>query len=144
MFNLKQLSTDPEKAREGVWVPYRGESQLKISRSNNKELEQFKREKALENADIFQKGGEEADKLAEEVEQEALARFILRDWSGISLSEDGEETPYSVEIGKQIFADESMADFRDDVINIADNREHYRPAAEEAATKAVKKTAASS
>lgn len=142
MYSLKNLKTDPHKSVEGVWVPYRGKSSLKISRSNNHELEQFKREKALEFADVFQAGGEEAEKLAEQVEVEALARFILRDWDEIDLEGDGEATPYTVEIGKEIFANPEFADFRDDVVAIADNREHYRPAAEKAATESVKKTAA--
>lgn len=141
MFDLSSLKTDPEKSLKGTWVDYRGGSRLLVSRSNNEEIEQFKLQKALEHADVFQAGGKEAEELAEKVETEALARFVLRDWSGMTI--DGEEVEYTPELGMKIFADPHYADFREDVKAISANRGNYRPQAEAAATEAVKKTAAS-
>lgn len=141
MFDIDHLKIDPEKSEEGVWVDYLRGSSLKVSRANNKEAENFRFQKAIEFADIFNAGGEEAEKKAFEVETETMAYFILRDWDGIERA--GKELKYTPKTGMTLLADPMMQDFREDVMRIARNREHYRAASEEAAVESVKDTAAS-
>lgn len=141
MFDLDHLKVDPQKAQEGTWVDYYKGSSLLISRSNNKEAEQYRIEQAIENADVFNAGGEKAEQLAFEVETYVLAHFVLRDWDGITRG--GKPIDYTPEIGMEFLADEKFADFRDDVLRFSRNREHFRETVEAEAVAAVKPTAAS-
>lgn len=138
MFDIDTLRVDPAKANEGAWFDYRGGSKLKVAKLNNKEYQDFRVTKALELSDLLQKGDEAADAKAEEITVEALARHVLKDWSGFGTGE--EETPYSVEKAIELLSDEQLIDFREDVINFAATQGNFRP---EEAAKAVKKPAAS-
>lgn len=141
MFDLDNLRVDPEKANEGTWVPYRGGAKLKLAKFMNKEMQDYRVQKSLEHAKLLQEGGEEADKVAEDVTLHCLAHFVLKDWEGFSRG--GEEIEYSPELGKEILADEQFADFRDDVINLASSRDNYRPEDLKSAADSVKSQAAS-
>lgn len=138
MFDINSLRVDPEKASEGTWVPYRGESKVKVAKLNNKEYQEFRARKALEFSDILQKADEAADEKAEEITVEALAFFVLKDLSGFGSGT--EEIKYTPQKGIEMLGDPELADFREDIINIAANHSHYRP---EQAAEAVKKPAAS-
>lgn len=138
MFDINNLRVDPEKANEGTWVNYRGGSRLKIAKLNNKDYQDFRARKALEFSAVLQKADEEADEKAEEITVEGLARHVLKDWEGFGSGD--EETEYSVEKAIELLSDPQLADFREDVVNLAANQSHFRP---EAAAKAVKKAAAS-
>jgi hypothetical protein len=141
MFDINHLKVDPSKSQEGVWVDYLRGSQLKVARASNKQAEDHRFREAVEHADIFNAGGDKAEKLAFEIETYTLAHYVLLDWSGIE--QDGEELEYSPEIGMQILADPMFNDFREDLLRIARNREHFRVENEQAAIKAAKTTAAS-
>lgn len=144
MFDISILEVDPAKSLEGVWVDYLMGSRLKVARSTNKDAENFRMQKAIEHADLFNAGGPESDKLMFEVENEALAYFVLKDWSGIILNKNSKkETPYTPENGLKLLSDPRYTDFREAVLNIARNRQHYRDAAEAEAVSVVKETAAS-
>jgi len=138
MFDINNLRVDPEKASEGTWVNYRGGSKLKIAKLNNKDYQDFRARKALEFSSVLQKADEEADEKAEEITVEGLARHVLKDWEGFGSGD--EEIKYSVEKAIELLSDPQLADFREDVVNLAANQSHFRP---EAAAKAVKKAAAS-
>lgn len=141
MFDIDNLSVDPTKAQEGAWVDYLRGSRLCIARANNKEAENYRLRKAIEHADIFNAGGEEAEELAFEIETETIAHFILKDWEG--MMRGGKELEYSSQLGVDLLSDPRFSDFREDVLRIARNREHYREKGEAEAVDAVKKTAAS-
>jgi len=138
MFDINSLRVDPDKASEGTWVNYRGGSKLKIAKLNNKEYQEFRARKALEFSDLLQKGDEEADQVAEEITVEGLANHVLKDWSGFGSGED--EFEYSVENAIKLLSDPELADFREDVVNMAANQVHFKP---QEASKSVKKAAAS-
>lgn len=141
MFDLDNLRVDPEKANEGTWVNYRGGAKLKLAKFMNKEMQDYRVQKSLEHAKLLNDGGEEADKVAEEVTVYCLANFVLKDWEGFSQGE--EELTYTPELGVKILSDEQFADFRDDLINLASSRDNYRPEDLKSASKAVKSQAAS-
>lgn len=141
MFDIDHLKIDPEKAEEGVWVDYLKGSRLKVSRASNKEAENFRFQKAVEFADIFNAGGDKAEEKAFEVETETIARFILRDWEGIERA--GKPLKYTAKTGMTLLADPMYQDFREDVMRMARNREHYRAASEQSAVDSVKGTAVS-
>lgn len=138
MFDIDNLRVDPDKASEGTWVDYRGGSKLKVAKLNNKDYQSFRTRKALECSDVLQREDEKAEEKAEEITVEALARYVLKDWSGFGSGD--KETPYSVEKAIELLSDEQLSDFREDVVNIAANQANFRP---EAAAKAVKRAAAS-
>jgi len=136
MFDIDSLRVDPERAEKGTWVDYYKGSSLCIARANNKAAEQYRIEKAIEHADIFNAGGEKAEKLAYEVETHVLANFILIDWDGIT--KGGEPLDYTPEMGTKFLTDPQFQDFRDDVMRFARNREHFRAQNEEEAIETVK------
>lgn len=139
MFDIQSLRVDPIKAIEGTWVDYLRGSRLKIARNNNKEAENFRLQKAIEHADVFNAGGKQAEELAFEIDTETTAHYILLDWEGFT--NGGQPLEYTPEIGIEFLSNPEFSDFREDVIRISRNREHYRAKAEEEAVKAVKKTA---
>lgn len=138
MFDIDTLRVDPEKVSEGTWVNYRSGARLKLAKFMNKDMQDYRVEKSLEHAGVLNAGGEAADKLAEEVTVECLARFVLKDWEGFN--RDGKELKYTPELGVELMSNEEFSDFREDVINLSSSRDNYRP---EETAKAVKKPAAS-
>lgn len=140
MFDIDSIRTDPVKAREGVWVDYRG-GRLKIASIENEDAENLRLTQVVKNADVIQAGGEEAEKVANQIDTEVLAYHVLKDWEG--MSQGGEPLEYTPELGVKLLGDPQMVRFRKDVERIAQSQRHYRPEAEEAAVTSVKKAAAS-
>lgn len=141
MFDINHLKVDQDKAKNGTWVDYYKGSKLCIARANNPDAEQYRIEKAIEHADVFQAGGDKAEQLAYDVETYTIAHHILKDWEGITVG--GEPLDYTPDEGMKFLSDPNFQDFRDDVLRFARNREHYRVESEELAAEAVKPAAAS-
>lgn len=139
MLDIEKLSTDPELSAEGAWVNYLMGSRLKVARFNNKEAENLRTMLAVESAEILQAGGEAAEAKAEEIENTVLARHILKDWEGITVGGDEEE--YTEETGLRFLTDPRFADFRADLIRIAQNRENFREKSVAETVEAVKSKA---
>lgn len=141
MFDIDHLKVDPTKSREGAWVDYLRGSRLKIARLSNDEAEAYRLRMALDNADIFTAGGEKGEALAQEVETYVLAHYVLKDWDGIERA--GKPLAFTPELAMELLSDPRFSDFREDVMRIARNREHYREENEGKAVASVKATAAS-
>lgn len=144
MFELTKLRTDPEKVNKGAWMDYRGGARMCIAMYGNRQMTAFQQMAAIQHADIFQnlsENVEEANRIAEEIEVEALARFVLIDLEGFSMG--GEPLIYTPELGIQILGNPEYAEFREYVERAAKNMANYRVQAEAAAAKAVKTAAVS-
>lgn len=148
-FDLDNLRSDPQKASDGVKVPYRAGSSLIVAKHNNKDAQNFQMMETLKHSDLFTKVAnqeateeemKEADRISFEIETEKLARHVLKDWEGIKRG--GKELKYTPELGIDLLSDPFNADFREDVIRISHSNHHFRP--EEKAKATVKKAAASS
>jgi hypothetical protein len=148
-FDLDSLKTDPKKVTDGAEVPYRGGSKLIVAKYNNKDAENFRMTETLKNSELFSKVAdqeatpeelEEAERISFEIENNALAKHILKGWKGIKRA--GEPLEYTSELGLDLLSDSENADFREDLVRISRNSGHYRP--EEKAKATVKKAAASS
>lgn len=148
-FDLDTLKTDPKKSSEGAHVPYRGGSTLIVAKHNNKDAHNFRMMETLKHSELFTKVSnneateeemEEAERITFDIENKALAHYILKGWKGIT--RDKKELKYTPELGYDLLSDPEHADFREDLVRISHNNGHFRP--EEKAKATVKKAAASS
>lgn len=131
MFELTDLKTDTQKEIDGVWRPYKDDSQLLIARIGNQKYRSLLRRKVKTNKAVLDNEDDLADKVSDKVFGEVLAETILLDWKGVVIG--GVDTPYTVALGKQILTDPSNRDFREAVKNFAEDAEAYRIKIEEEA-----------
>lgn len=144
MMELNSLRIDPKKSREGVWVDYVRGTRVLVARYDNKDMLAYKSQKAMEHKLLFtnmQDNMEEALRVSDEIDVEAMAQYMLLDWEGFS--NNGEVLDYTPELGKQIFSDEMYEEFTKFVQRVGQNQENYSVEGEIALAESVKDTAAS-
>ena len=134
-FNLNELETNKEAEKDGVWVDYLDGSRLKIARMGNQSYKAFLAMKYKQNRIVIDRGDKNSDALAETINIEAVARFILLDWEGINLGK--KSTEYSPEIGIKSLT--HLPDFKADVDNFANDTALYRDVTTEDDKEALKK-----
>lgn len=99
MFNLNSLEPDAELANNGVWLDFFDGSKLKIAQADNKAYNGFITQQYKAHRRKIDLENKASDKLSEDITLEAIARFVLKDWEGITF--DGEDTPYSYKVGME-------------------------------------------
>lgn len=96
-FDLLSLAPDDNMAENGVWLEFFGGSRLKIAKAQNTKHQAFMNKAYKVNRRKLDMEDKNADKLAEDISREAAARYLLKDWEGISIN--GEMKAYSYELG---------------------------------------------
>lgn len=116
-FNLTDTFSDEEKQTSGVWVEFYEGSSLLIASKNSSKYKAYLANLARKNKVRIgkKKVSEETMRLMEDITCEAMSKHLLLGWKGISMSGDGEETPYSSEAAKVALLNSSeLFEFVDD------------------------------
>lgn len=132
-FNLNSTFTDGNLEREGVWVDYFEGSQLKIASKESPEYKAYLARLAQRHKlKIGGKPRPETMTLMKDVMSDAMAKYLLLDWKGISLNGE-EKTPYSYATGKMVLL--NSAELYEFVDNAAEDHAQFRREEEEAVKK---------
>lgn len=121
--DIKKFATNLTLEDEGVWVQLDSETKLKIARSGNKRYRGALARLTAPHK-VALRSGKVSDEVADAILVEALAEAVLLDWEG--MFEGGKPLPYSKEEAKRLLADPSLKDFRDFVVEFANDMENYR------------------
>lgn len=120
-------ATDEIAEVEGRWQNLSKTAKVLVARTGNARYNAEFR-KALQKHELdLGTGNEEADKLAEEILIDVMARTVLLGWEGLSFQ--GAEVPYSVEMAKTLLR---VKDFRKRIAAVADSIDNFRIQVEEA------------
>jgi len=114
----KVFSTDVSLEEEGVWITLDEASAIKIARLNNKAFKQLATKIGKQSKII----AKHTDDIPEETLIQLIAKTILLDWKGIKVK--GKEVVYSVENAIKFMTE--YKDFRDLVIELANEKETFR------------------
>lgn len=94
---FKQFATDENLEIEGRWVPLNAETEFKIARAYNKQFSRMFQREFKVNRLALEAKGEAAEKLADDIMCNVMAKTILMGWKG-PLSINGEDlSKYSEE-----------------------------------------------
>jgi hypothetical protein len=121
--DLNIFKTDEQKSDEGVWCPVDVKTDIKIGRYGNRTFQRaLKREmqpyKRLIDRDALD------DETADKVLVNAIAEGLLLDWRG--MTRDGEPLPYSREAAIEILSNKQFRDFRQLVVELAQDMQLFR------------------
>lgn len=122
---IAAFSTDEKLETEGKWFPLSKTAKILVARSGNEKFVSLLREQMKE-AQLDLTAGEEAEKLAEEVLIDVMARTVLVGWEGIT-DANGKAVPYTPEQARTYLR---VKDFRRKVSALSENFEAYRVKAE--------------
>ena len=109
-FCLANLKVDEQKAKDGIWFDYIEGVKFLLARSGSAAYSKWLSNYMKEHETVIKSGTEEGDRVAELGIIEAVARFELRDWSGV-VDENGEVLPYSVEKAMEYLDIEEVFEF---------------------------------
>lgn len=129
-FDLSNIRTDPKKALDGVWMKLDPEGTVKllIARANNPKFQAFLQEKALGKGKVTPRKLREMISTVSNANSalmtEAIAKFILLGWEG--LKEDGNVVEYSVQEAIRVLGDPRYSEFKDIVLEMAQDTEEFR------------------
>lgn len=98
-YDLELDFFDEELASTGVWVPFRGNSKIKIASLNNDKHQAARMKAAKQHRLQLDDQNPSASALVLKITCDCLARHVLLDWEGIKLG--GKFVPYTVEVGFQ-------------------------------------------
>lgn len=125
---FKRFAVDVDAEDNGKWMDFHG-AQVKLARMGNQKFNTLITEKYAEHEETLNKGGDEAEVLAEKLMAEVLAEAIIKDWKGFAFK--GEELKYSKKAVIDLFSQREMRDFRREILNMADEVERFRMREEE-------------
>lgn len=136
--DVNTLMTDATLEEDGVWLPYRGGSQVRIASIGSRKFQTYKT--ALEKPYRRQIQMDTLDdKITTDLLCKAMARCVLLDWKGFE--RDGKPLRYSEKAACDLMT-ESRA-FRNDVAAMAMEEESFKREYVETATKNSAKPSAS-
>ena len=127
-FDISDYITDAKAESEGVWrsIGKDGKGrvrEIKLARLNNDDYNSFLRRKQRANQPVLEQQDDDAFKLAEDINKEALARTIIK-----GLRVNGQEVPYTVELGLELLKNR---DFHAKVNALAGQMDAYKEHSEE-------------
>ena len=131
---VRRYTMDSDAETKGVWRDIEGgAARLKLARFNNPEHTALLRSLRNEHAEVLENPSTpEAQKVLEQIGNQALAAHILLDWEGI-LGEDGESPlPFTPENVAALLA---LEEFSALVFSLSTEVEQYRKYKEEKAVK---------
>lgn len=123
-----EFATNTATEEAGAWVPYSGDIEFLIARSNNPTYARKLTKLFDRNRQILNTKGKAAEAKAEEITIEVMAESLLLGWKGNFLWK-GQPLPYSKENAKTILA---VKDFRRWVQDKADDFERFKLVQDEA------------
>lgn len=120
----KTYGTNSELESEGVWTQDLGEGlHLKLARLKNPKFRKMYQrltkpyERQIRNRTL-------SEKIEEDIITKCLVETVVLDWKGLVL--DGKELTYSKENASKLFSDPDLSDFRDLVVDLANDAELFR------------------
>lgn len=119
MAKLKTLKLNPDAVTEGVWCDWILGVKVKIARTGTPEYNTFIQKLMVEQV----KSEEDVD--TDEVIRKAVARHVIKDWSGIE-DDDGTELSYSPEKAYELISDPALSDLYEFVMRMASDRSRFR------------------
>lgn len=128
--DLNEFSVNDKLSVEGKWVPIGKSAELRIARLNNEPYRDFIKKK-LKPYKSAMRSGVVDDDLMTEVLVQAMARYILLDWKG--LTEKGEALVYNIETAERVLREKEP--FRELVASLANDADLFREAEIEEAAK---------
>jgi hypothetical protein len=138
--NLRELATDPELRKEGVWVTLFENMDVKVRPFGNPDhLREIERRKRLHKAK--NRTGNISAEIEAQIGIESLPDTVWMDWrgSGFIDIETGEPLPYSYKNALAILKNEDLEVVGLGVINVAREQETFRRAQVEESEKNLKK-----
>jgi hypothetical protein len=126
MFDVfAQYATDESAENEGVWI-LRGTAQFRVARSGNRAYGKELTRVMEQNKTLLDMKDEAAEKLAEKLMVEVMARTILVDWKGVHFQK--KPMDYSFENAVTLL---SVKDFRRMINGLADDMSLFKAKLEE-------------
>jgi len=125
---LQGLRADLNKETDGVWVPCSIGGEIKVCRANNPNWKKRERELRRPWRQTIRQGRDIPESAAEEITSKLLAYEGIKDWKGLPFTDDDGkdiEVPFSAKAAFEIFCDEEMKDFREEVAAACLNREFF-------------------
>ncbi|MBB5277785.1 hypothetical protein HNR26_003874 [Rhizobium rosettiformans] len=119
----KNYATSSDKEENGTWQEFEGGIRLKIRRLNSQASLDARKEAEKPYTSQLRQKNPPTD-ILEKVLITQLAFGVIADWEGI----EGEEgpIPYSGETAFELLSDESLKDFRGEVLSFALNKDAFR------------------
>jgi hypothetical protein len=125
MPSLSELTMDPVKSVEGVWVGWEVGIKLLIARDGNPKHRTLAKRRLDPHGKDIANGTMDKDVL-ENIVKEVAAQTILLDWKNVTDPETDEPIAYSPEEGVKAFNTEGLERFYEFVIAASKNIARYR------------------
>lgn len=119
----KNYATDSGKEENGTWQEFEGGIRLKLRRLNSQTALDARKEAEKPYTSQLRQKNPPSD-ILEKVLIAQLAFGVIADWEGIE-GEDG-PIPYSGEVAFELLSDESLKDFRGEILTISLNKDTFR------------------
>lgn len=116
------LALNQDTEISGVWVPYRGDVEFLIARSNNRKFRKLFTHQYKKNQRLVDSNTDAGEAKGDELLIDVLAQSVLLGWKG-KLAIQGELVQYSVSNAKRLLA---IPLFREWVSKQADDIEAYK------------------
>lgn len=120
LFN--EFATDTSAEEAGTWVPYAGTVEFLIARAGNRAYVRMMERKYRQNKSAIDAKGDTADKLAEQLTIEVMAKTILLGAKG-DFTWKGKPAEFSEELAKEMLG---LREFRRWVAEKADDMSNYK------------------
>ena len=122
---------------QGTWMEFDEDVRFLVARKSNPEYKAFVSKEYRKNEVLLNSkvAGKQATEKSEAIMLEAIAKYILKDWEGIT--DNGTPVKYDSDLG-MVFLDEHD-DIREAIEEYADNRDNYLAEAEQKDAKNLKK-----
>lgn len=128
MARLKNLRVDPDKAKDGVWIPWILGIELLIARRGNDRFNKaLQTEMEGKLADIRRETQENdgVSEIQRDCTVRAVSEAILLDWKNIE-DDDGNPIEYSPAEAYKLLSDPTLADLYDFVLICSNDADRYR------------------
>jgi hypothetical protein len=123
MGNINEFRVDLELEKEGAWVSFTDEIELRIARHGNPKFQDAIR-KETERRKAVLNVKELSEDMKVDVQKVAASEAILVDWRG--LEDDGEAVPYTSEMALRYFRDPELRVFWQFVLMQSIEDSNYR------------------
>lgn len=120
-FDLAQFRNDPDKLKEGAWVPLGPGARWKVRRWGNPEFQSLWSSVVRPRLEAIKVGAATTEEV-NALTAQCVARGILTDWDGVFL--DDVEVPFSVSVAEDQLT--KFPELLDKAIRDAKNADHFR------------------
>ena len=121
--DLLDYATDPQLENEGVWVPMDEDTKLLIARFENPKMRKMRERLSAPLAKARGRAGLTPED-GKGVLNKCMAECLLLGWENLNMG--GEIVPYSKEKCLALMVDDRLADFKELVLGMSQNLEHFR------------------